>query len=492
MLRLLIVLTIFSYAHASQSTAIEWEALLHYKNGKSLIRGESSFFISPDGYKNQTAELEATITALLNDPKAQCKYPARLEFLLENGMIETNRLPKTDCEEYETYLQKVPFERIYAVFVSEDQSNPASIMGHTILKIAGKDDEGVTREHSFSFMALMNENGNLNRYINAVLGGSEGSYVLSPYYKTIETYIYNELRSLWEFELNLSSKAKERLKKHLWELKETPMLYQFITHNCNTAIEMALSAADKTFSNDKYWFFSTPVEYLQELSQKDKIKNISVQPSKSNSYSMARFGAYYPLNMPGASRAAIEGFDGGFRLSILPSYRDKRALSNASVTQYESKILELEVRFDKKGVSLERFNLISTESIGDYRVIGLSKTFRLALEENTKGVFEWGRGIGFSPLRGATIYTIGKIGTVIKSKTDFFAVANVGLIAYLGTNAKLLASYERSWENNAKGFKEESNVFAVYAPLSLDWDIHAGLKSKEGKLNTSVGFSVYF
>jgi hypothetical protein len=145
LLRLLIVLTILSYTRANQSITTEREALLLCKNGKSAIRGKSSFFLSVDGYKNPTAELEATITVLLNDPKMQCRYHVRLEFLLENEAIETGWLPKTDCEEHEIYLQKVPFECVYAVFVSEDQSNPASIIGHTILKIAGEDEGGVTR-----------------------------------------------------------------------------------------------------------------------------------------------------------------------------------------------------------------------------------------------------------------------------------------------------------------------------------------------------------
>ncbi|MDR1285105.1 MAG: DUF4105 domain-containing protein [Campylobacteraceae bacterium] len=482
----------------------EWKTLLHYKNGKSAIGAGSSFFLSLNGYKDPNAELEATITALLNDPKAQCKYPARLDFLLENGALTSNQLPKSDCEEYEIYLQKVPFERIYAVFVAEDQSNPASIMGHTILKIVGQDSDGITREHSFSFMALMNENGNLKRYVNTILNGSEGSYVLAPYHKTIETYIYNEQRSLWEFELNLSLKAKKRLRKHLWEIKETPILYQFITHNCNTAIEMVLSAADTTFSDNKHWLFSTPIEYLQELDQKDKIKSVFMQPSKSDREAIVHFGTYYPLDTPSVSRVTIEGFDGGFRLGMLPSYRDKRTVSNAGIIEYDSKILELEARFDKNSVNLERLNLIALESIGDYRIIGSSKAFRLALEESRQkhlgSVFEWGRGIGFSPLNDMTIYTIGKMGAIYDGEADFFAMVNTGIIAYFGTNAKLLASYEHFWDSNVKyrDFKKQLNIFTAYAPFSYDWDIYTGLKLGSNGSNShsetvlSVGFSIYF
>ncbi|MDR3347149.1 MAG: DUF4105 domain-containing protein, partial [Helicobacteraceae bacterium] len=162
-----------------------WKALLHYKGEASVIGAGSPFFISPNGHKDYIAELNATIEALKNDPNTQCKYPARVDLLLEYKAIEIDDPLFTICEDYQEYLRKVPFDRIYLVFTAEDQSSPASIMGHTVLKIAGEDINGVTREHSFSFMALMSQSGNFKRYINAVLNGSEGAYALSPYSETI-------------------------------------------------------------------------------------------------------------------------------------------------------------------------------------------------------------------------------------------------------------------------------------------------------------------
>jgi hypothetical protein len=184
---------------------------------------------------------------------------------------------------------------------------------------------------------------------------------------------------------------------------------------------------------------------------------------------------------------AIDRFDDCLRLGILPSYCDKRSFSNVSAVEYESKMLELEARFDKEDIALERLNLIAMESIGGYRIICLSKVFRLALEEGIQGVFEWGQRCWIF-----TSYTIGKTGVLIKSKMDIFAAANVRLTTHLSTNIKLFTSYERFWEGSVKGFEEETGVFAVYAPPSLEWDIHAESKLEEDKNNTSVGFGVYF
>ncbi|MDR1451727.1 MAG: hypothetical protein LBI57_05300 [Helicobacteraceae bacterium] len=126
-----------------------WKAALHYKGEASVIGAKSPFFISPNGH---------------SDPNAQCKYPARLNLALTYGAIKLSDMPDINCKDYEIYLQKVPFDRVYIVFVAEDSDAAESQMGHTILKIAGEDENNITREHSFSFMALMGENGNLARY----------------------------------------------------------------------------------------------------------------------------------------------------------------------------------------------------------------------------------------------------------------------------------------------------------------------------------------
>jgi hypothetical protein len=62
-----------------------------------------------------------------------------------------------------------------------------------------------------------------------------------------------------------------------------------------------------------------------------------------------------------------------------------------------------------------------------------------------------------------------------------------------GTNTKLLASYEHFWHSSVKDFEDELSVFALYAPLSLEWDIHTQLKlKKDNEADVSVGFSMYF
>ncbi|MDR1461024.1 MAG: DUF4105 domain-containing protein [Campylobacteraceae bacterium] len=412
-----------------------------------------------------------------------------------------DELPSNDCTDYKTYVEKVPFERIYLVFVAEDQTHPASVMGHAILKISGEDKEGALREHSFAFMALMNKDGNLERYLNAVLRGTNGVYALMPYQDTIDTYVHGENRSLWEFELKISDDAKHRLQKHLWELKETPILYQFITHNCNTAIEAILRVAGESFNDDRHFIFATPTEYLQILEERGLIKSVNVYPNMVERSYFKLGKIFYPLDAPSASRITIEGFDGGFRLNAAPSYRNILSVSNAGATEIKSEFLEIALRSENKKIRLETLNFIAIESIGDYRVVGLSKSFRLASDENKynrlSGTFEWGRGFGISIIKDTVAYSITKIGIGYDGEINFYIAAKSGIIARFGSHAKLITDWTHYWDSSDRYRSDKLSAYAVYAP-SFSWDTHIGLEryfheyDYSPKTIFSVGFSRYF
>lgn len=492
----------------SSEGLLEWKALLHYKGEASVIGAKSPFFIAPNGYADPFAELNATIGALKNDPNAQCTYPARLDLLLKQNAIGLDDLPIATCGDYQEYLQKVPFDRVYLVFTAEDHTSPASIMGHTIVKIAGEDQDGVTREHSFAFMALMSQSGNLARYINAVFSGTEGGYVLSPYQETIQTYIYGEARSLWEFELVLSSGAKERLRKHLWELKQTPISYQFITHNCNTAMEAILNAADPRFADNERRLFATPVEYLQMLEARGAIRSVSVRPSAIDKAYFAQGKTFYPLNVPSASRFSVQIYEGGFKLSAMPTYRDIRSVSNASAVEFENKLIEVTARYENDKARLEKLDLIAMKTIADYSAAGLSKRFRLGIDESDADrlspVLEWGRGAGVSPIEGATLYALGTIGYAQGKRANPYALIEAGAIARLGDWAKLSIDYTRFFDadDRYRGFKAESNAYIAYA-VSRDCEVNLaysrrfeqtdrGNRDRKSRDRFMVGASVYF
>ena len=144
--------------------SLEWHNLLHYINGGSAINKNSTFFLSPDGYKNPKAEYIATIKEFLNtdnlsNQHAICRYPARFNYILQSSNLSANDFPKPTCYDYTEYKNKVPFEKIFIVFASENNISPSTMLGHSFLKI-----EGQNKAHSFSYFAAFDTTDSLNFY----------------------------------------------------------------------------------------------------------------------------------------------------------------------------------------------------------------------------------------------------------------------------------------------------------------------------------------
>ena len=91
------------HAHA-QST--EWLNLLHYRrhtfSGLQSEIDSLSFFISPVGKKNATAEWEATLKLLKSKPMSHCLYPARAEHFSRNGIYKSDL---NQCTELQNWIK---------------------------------------------------------------------------------------------------------------------------------------------------------------------------------------------------------------------------------------------------------------------------------------------------------------------------------------------------------------------------------------------------
>ncbi|MEI8605051.1 DUF4105 domain-containing protein [Pseudoalteromonas sp. B160] len=63
----------------------------------------------------------------------QCKYPARYQWLLSQGLEFSE--PKVECTELIEWRDKQPIHSVSLVFASGYMSNPASLYGHMLLKL---------------------------------------------------------------------------------------------------------------------------------------------------------------------------------------------------------------------------------------------------------------------------------------------------------------------------------------------------------------------
>lgn len=453
--------------------SLEWHNLLHYINGESAINKNSTFFLSSDGYRNPKAEYVATINEIFNSNNIDndsvfCKYPARIALILEYANLNIDNIPQHKCSNYDEYVKKVPFEDVSVIFASENNISPSTMLGHSFLKI-----DGNNKSHSFSYFAAFDKMNSFNFYIKVLTSGVDGMYILSPYKEKSNEYINKENRSLWEFKLKLSAKEKMLLKQHLWELKDKNIKYRFISYNCNTAIINILKVANADFSTNNIKPFVTPVEYIQELQNNNKIATINIEPSKSHKMSIMKYGLNYIGNAPKPTRISFSQdlSNNITNIAFSPVYQDIKDISNAYFSELESKILDLSVSYNNNNFIIDKIDILKMKSIIDYpSTKSLSKYFRIGLEndlfnENTelKPIFEFGLGIS-KKISTTYLYVLPKMGCHYDEITNCFIAPQFGTISKIGDNIKIINSYEKYFntKKNNMGFIDKYNFYAGY------------------------------
>lgn len=475
---------IFAWPISSQARLIsrllsqedsDWQNLLHYENGKSVINQGSNFFLSSDGYQDSKAEYLATLKELFGsnitrDNHAICRYPARFEYILDKLNLSKNDFPKVKCDAYEEYLDKVIFDDVSIVFASESNTSPSSMMGHSFLKVSGQE-----KTHAFSYFATFDRTTSFDFFIKAFVGGVDGAYVLSSYSKKENEYLYNEKRSLWEFKLKLNQEDKKRLKAHLWELKGKNIKYNFIKHNCNTALINVLKIANKDFYLDAKKTFITPVEYIQWLQDNDKISSVTFIPSETQKNAIKKFGLNYIGDAPKPTRVAFSQdiLNHVTHIKLSPVYQDIRDISNAYFADLESKILDLSFSYYNKNkkFTVDKIDILKMESIIDFQTTNsFSKYFRLGFEndlfnEDVKlnPVIELGLGFG-KKVWSTSLFVLPKFGYHYDDFSNFYIAPQVGAISRIGPNIKMINSYEKyfSSKSNNFGFSEKFNMYLGY------------------------------
>ena len=491
--------------------SLSWKKLIHYENGKSVINNDSDFFLSSEGYKNPKAEYIATLKAILNSDKednnhAICRYPARFNYIVNSLNLAKDKFPTPRCIDYQEYLKKVPLDNIYIVFAAENNQSPSSMLGHTFLKISGQDENG-TRQHSFSYFAALDNANSLKFYIDVMTAGLDGAYVLSPYQTKADEYLLGEKRSLWEFELKLSSEEKEKLKQHLWELKGKNIRYKFITHNCNTALMSILKVASEDFIMETEKPFTTPVEYIQYLQQRDKISNIAIEPSISQKKAIERYGLNYIGNAPKPTRFSLQqDFSHNItNIGFSPVYQDIRDISDAYFPDLESKIMDVSFNYleKHKKIIADTVDILKMASFADYPTTdSYSKFFRLGFENDLfadnnelKPVVEFGLGVG-KRIQTTTFYILPKIGYHYDNFSNFYLVPQIGTITRISNKVKVINSYEKYFNSKKdnKGFEAKYNLYLGYNILD-NTDLYFNYSHyNKAKYSDSftMGFSFHF
>lgn len=273
-----------------------WHLLLHYR--KNSFGGHTSevddpgFFLSAQGKTDPEAELQATLTYFFSDTlvgrskqPAQCAFVARYHWLKKKLHFHDSKLLPQPCERFDSWLKELNPASITLIFPSAYMDNPASMFGHSFLRV---DQKGQTAEtnilaYTINYAAEVPPNPGVEFAYKGIFGGYKGFFSTIPYYMKVKEYQDMENRDIWEYRLNFSHTEYLRLLMHAWELGNAYFDYYFFKENCAYHILSLLEVADPNLHlTDQFHFGTIPADTIRLLSrQKGLIQKVSYRPARS-------------------------------------------------------------------------------------------------------------------------------------------------------------------------------------------------------------------
>lgn len=252
-----------------------WKSLLHLHKDKPQIPHSDFLLTWPDF--NPEAELRATLELLhTGGNTAACRFPARTLWL--QSQMALPNLDTEKCPEIQEFISKAPFEKLELVFADESVTQPASILGHSFLKIAGT-RQGRYLEHAVSFYTHA-ETINLPKLLwESMVTGKEGLFSLTPYALEERKYLEDEQRNLWHYEIATTLFERALIRNHLFELKNSQLTYYFHRYNCATVLRNILGLGGDLPPASPGW--STPKDVVKDLHAAGRVVNTQVQLADS-------------------------------------------------------------------------------------------------------------------------------------------------------------------------------------------------------------------
>ena len=246
---------------------------------------DPKFFLSPDEKTNAKNELMATLDALYNesvfdDNATACKFPARKAWLSEK--LSLKDLPRVACTNFDNILKRLDPQSVTLVFPSAHINSPASMFGHTFLRInSAYKSRLLSYAINYAADADPNKENATVFAIKGLFGGYYGEYSLLPYYEKLKEYRDSENRDIWEYDLDLTKDEVLKMVRHIWELNGTRSNYYFFTENCSYNMLWLIEVARPSIHLREYFNFEViPLETLHASKQIGIISGSHYRPSK--------------------------------------------------------------------------------------------------------------------------------------------------------------------------------------------------------------------
>lgn len=273
----------------------EWLNLLHYKSypywpGSRSLADDPEFFNAPGGKTDAAAELEATLAAFFSTTEEtdktqnpQCRFIARYQWLKQELRFDPARLPPQPCQRFDQWRVSLDPHEITLVFPAAYLNNPASMYGHTLLRIDARDQDEKTRllAYSISYAAGTDETSGLIFAVRGLFGGYPGVFSITPYYLKVREYSDIENRNVWEYQLTLTPEEIDRLLMHVWELGPTRFDYYFFDENCAYHLLSLLEVARPGLRlTDRFRWWAIPSDTVRAVTdQPGLLKRVVYRPA---------------------------------------------------------------------------------------------------------------------------------------------------------------------------------------------------------------------
>jgi hypothetical protein len=272
-----------------------WHALLHYKPRlasqgiKSLVDADS-FFIAPTGKSDPEAELEATLTSFFQqneidelDEGWQCLFIARYHWLKQALKFDPKRLPELACLKFHQWMEELNPQGLTLIFPAAYMNNPASMFGHTLLRIDGQEQDKDTRllAYTVNFAAVTNQQRGINFALKGLFGGYPGKFSIAPYYLKVKEYGDIENRDIWEYKLNFTKEEVKQLLRHVWEMRSAYFDYYFLDENCSYQLLSLLEVARPSlYLTNSFSRWAIPGETVRAVVAADLVEEVFFRPAR--------------------------------------------------------------------------------------------------------------------------------------------------------------------------------------------------------------------
>ena len=270
------------HAHSLKlSQSRYWHLLMHAPHNESEI-DDDTFFLVPDGKSNLSSELETTIKHLNEDINRSngsvfCRFPARRTWL-ESELNTT--FGDGECTEYEALLEKMDPQKVTLVFPSAHINSPASMFGHTFLRIDSS-MESKLMSYAINYAAQTDETNGMSFAYKGLFGGYSGFYSMLPYYEKLKEYRDSESRDVWEYDLNLTHDEVMAMVRHIWELQGIQSWYYFLDENCSyNMLWLAEVARESIHLRDHFTYYVSPPETVRAFEEEGLVGEKHYRPSK--------------------------------------------------------------------------------------------------------------------------------------------------------------------------------------------------------------------